>query len=255
MTGHTAGPAGFTGVAPVAPRPAADLAPLLAWLRTGQVPHGRMDFTAGTAVPDGRLDLCKQALGPEGAAAVAEALRPGPVRHLLLGTDGLGDEGARTLAAALATAPYGRLRRLSVASNGIGPGAVATLVGAAAAAGVEVCDLGRVRAAGALGARDNHVDEEAAAAIGAVPAERPHRMTHLVLSHTGMRSREAHRLLDAAPRAAAPTRYLLGKGIATSVRRRLDAFSARPPPLPPVPAVPADVAAIRSLHRQPPPAP
>ncbi|WP_436993455.1 ribonuclease inhibitor [Streptomyces sp. enrichment culture] len=398
MTEHTGGPAGFAGTGPVAPRPAADLAPLLAWLRTGQVPGGRMDFTAGTAMPDGRLDLCKQALGPAGAAAVAEALRPGPVRHLLLGTDGLGDEGAsevarravdsgvetlylgcngitaggvcriadglraspqavtgvwlkrnplgargggggqavadlvdaarslrtldlvqtgldaaqltlvvealaeadrrgrrierlyaggnplgaegarplaallsagavgelyasaaglgdegaRTLAGALATAPYGRLRRLSVASDGIGPGAVATLVAAAAAAGVEVCDLGRVRAAGALGARDNHVDEEAAAAIAAALAERPHRMTHLVLSHTGMRSREAHRLLDAAPRAATPTRYLLGKGIATSVRRRLDAFSAGLPPLPPVPA---DVAAVRSVHRQPPPAP
>ncbi|GAA2406660.1 hypothetical protein GCM10010420_38380 [Streptomyces glaucosporus] len=387
---------GFAGIGPVTPRPADDLAPLLAWLRTGQEPTGRLDFTAGTALPDGRLDLCKQALGPDGAAAVADALRPGPVRHLLLGTDGLGDQGASTvtekaagsgietlylgcngitaggvcriadglraspqavtgvwlkrnplgadgggggravadlvesarslrtldlvqtgldapqlalvaealatadrqgrrierlyaggnplgaegarplaalladgavgelyaaaarlgdegallLADALARAPHGRLRRLSVASNGIGPRAAAALVSAAVAAGVEVCDLGRVKAAGALGARDNHVDEDAARTIAGALAERPHRMTHLVLAHTGMRSREAHRLLDTAPHAATPTRFLLGKGIAASVRRRLDALAGRIPPLPPVPA---DVAAIRSVHRQPPP--
>ncbi len=297
---------GFAGIGPVTPRPADDLAPLLDWLRTGRTPAERLDFAAGTALPDGRLDLCKQALGPDGAAAVADALRPGPVRHLLLGTDGLGDrgastvtekaaetgvetlylgcngitaggvcriadglraspqavtgvwlkrnplgadggggravadliesarslrtldlvqtgldateldlltgaltvadrqgrrierlyvggnplgtEGARPLAAlltsgavgelyvaaarlgdegallladALTTAPHGRLRRLSVASNGIGPRAVAALVSAAVAAGVEVCDLGRVKAAGVLGA------------IGAVPRAVP----------------------------------------------------------------------------------
>lgn len=75
----------------------------------------------------------------------------------------------------------------------------------------------------------------------------PHRLTHLVLTHTGMRSREAHRLLDAAPAAATATRYVLGKGIATSVRRRLDALSAHLPS----PAVPEDVAAVRSVHRTP----
>nr|WP_208329518.1 hypothetical protein [Streptomyces sp. 846.5] len=46
-----------------------------------------------------------------------------------------------------------------------------------------------------------------------------------------------------------PTRYLVGKGSAGSVRR-LDALSASLPALPPVPA---DVAAVRNVHRQPPP--
>lgn len=405
MTAHGADPPGsgdrpepahreerFAGIGPVQPRPVADLAPLLAWLRTGESPPERLDFTAGTALPDGRLDLCKQALGADGAALVADALRPGPVRHLLLGTDGLGDdgasavtgsavenevetlylgcngitaggacriadnlraspqavtgvwlkrnplgpgggaaaaglveaarslrtldlvqtgldpagltvlagalttaaasgrritrlyvggnrlgpagaaalaaivdsgavgelyasaaglgdEGARILAAALARAPYGRLARLSVASNGIGPAAAAHLVGAAAAAGVEVCDLGRVKAARALGAPENRLDEAAASAIADALAAGPHRLSHLVLSNTGLRSREAHRLLDGAGRAASPTRYVLGRGIATSIRRRLDSYSGGLPPLPPVPA---DVAAIRSVHRQPP---
>ncbi|WP_234995775.1 leucine-rich repeat domain-containing protein [Streptoalloteichus hindustanus] len=377
----------------VDPRPLADLEPLLSWLRTGATTDQRLDFPAGTAMPDGRLDLCKQALGPTGAALVADALRPGVVRHLLLGTDGLGDEGAagvagqaveravetlylgcngitsggacriadnlrmspqanqitgvwlkrnplgagggeaaagivesarslRTLdlvqtdldagglavlvnalvtaaragrrierlyvggnplgprgathlaalleadavselyvsAARLgdqgaetianALAPGGRLRRLSVASNGIGPGAAARLVAAAVAAGVEVCDLGRVRAAGALGSQNNRLDETAASAIAGALAARPHQLRHLILSDTGMRSREAHRLLDGALRAITPTRFVLGKGIATSVRRRLDALSAD---VPAHPAVHADVAAIRSVHRQPPP--
>lgn len=384
----------YAGVPEIVPRPHADLEPLLGWLRGGEGVPERRDFPAGTALPDGRLDLCKQALGPEGAAAVAEALRQAPatgaVRHLLLGTDGLGDtgaaavtertggtgvetlylgcngitaggacriadnlraspqavtgvwlkrnplgggageagaglvesarslrtldlvqtgldpaglavladalvvaarsgraverlfvggnalgtagaaclgtvitagavaelyvsaaglgdEGALVLAEALARAPHGRLTRLSVASNGIGPVACARLVTAATAAGVELLDLGRVKAARALGAADNQVDVEAATAMAAALTSAPHRLTQLVLAHTGMRSREAHRLLDAAPAAATATRYVLGKGIATSVRRRLDALSAHLPS----PAVPEDVAAVRSVHRTP----
>ncbi|WP_426567898.1 ribonuclease inhibitor [Streptomyces canus] len=379
---------GFAGVPHVVPRPLADLAPLLAWLRAGRPAGERLDFTAGTALPDGRLDLCKQGLGAEGAALVAEALAdgPAPVRHLLLGTDALGDEGAaavagtdapvetlylgcngitaggacriadqlraspqvvtgvwlkrnplgggggraaaelvdsartlRTLdlvqtgldpagvavladallaaagngrrverlfaggnplgeagadalaeviaagaidelyvsaarlgdagalrlATALERAPYGRLDRLSVASNGIGPAAAARLAAAATTAGVTLLDLGRVRAAAVLGAADNRIDLAAAETIGQALAARDHRLRHLVLRHTGLRSREAHRLLDHAPRATTPTRFVLGSGIAASVKRRLTALSAHIPP----PTVPADVAAVRSVHR------
>jgi Ran GTPase-activating protein (RanGAP) involved in mRNA processing and transport len=373
------------------------LEPLLAWLRTGSAATERLDFPTGTALPDGRLDLCKSApgpdgapLGPEGAALVAEALRPGVVKHLLLGTDGLGDgaadvveqvverevetlylgcngitaggacriadslrmspqagkvtgvwlkrnpiadgdaaaaiveaarslrtldlvqtdldatavaslvaavitaaeagrrverlyiggnplgpegathlaallaadavaelyvsaaqlgdEGAHTIADALGTGSG--LRRISLASNGIGPQAAARLVIAAARAGVEVCDLGRVRAAKVLEAQDNQLDETAATAIGDALAERPHRLRHVVLSNTGLSSQAAHRLLDGARRAATPTRFALGKGVAGSIRRRLDALSAD---VPRSPVVPADVAAVRSVHRQPPP--
>ncbi|MBP2327068.1 Ran GTPase-activating protein (RanGAP) involved in mRNA processing and transport [Kibdelosporangium banguiense] len=366
------------------------LEPLLAWLRTGTAAGGRLDFPTGTALPDGRLDLCKQALGPDGAAQVAEAMRPGVVRHLLLGTDGLGDGAAeavgqaverevetlylgcngitsggacriadnlrmspqaskvtgiwlkrnpigdgdaaaaiveaaqslrtldlvqtsldatglsRVVAAMLTATAAGRridrlyvggnplgpagathlaallaadavselyvsaaqlgdegahiiadalkagsLRRISLASNGIGPQAAAGLVIAAVRAGVEVCDLGRVKAAGVLGAQDNRLNEAAATAIADELAQQPHRLQHLVLSNTGLHSQAAHRLLDGAQRAVTPTRFILGKGVATSIRRRLDALSAA---IPERPAVPADVAAVRSVHRQPPPA-
>lgn len=391
-------PSRFAGVPGVEPRPVAELAPLLAWLRDGRPASERLDFAAGTVLPDGRLDLCKQSIGARGAALVAGALRADraehepAVRHLLLGTDALGDEGAAVAAAAatgeagptgvetlylgcngitaggacriadqlraspqvvtglwlkrnplgpgggaaateliesvrtlrtldlvqtgldaagtavladalLAAAGNGRavervflggnplgpsgaaplaeliargavrelyvsaaglgdegalliaqaleraepggLDRLSVASSGIGPRAAARLVAASATAGVRLLDLGRVRAAGTLGAADNRVDDTAARAIAESLAAVEHRLAHLVLSHTGLRSREAHSLLDTAARARTPTRFVLGQGIAASIKRRLAAFSAHIPP----PTTPRDVAAVRSVHR------
>ncbi|WP_106587049.1 ribonuclease inhibitor [Murinocardiopsis flavida] len=381
------------GVPAVAPRPRAELDPLLSWLREGRPAARRLDFPAGTALPDGRLDLCKQALGPVGAALVADAMRvrsggPIAVRHLLLGTDGLGDDGAtavaertsgtgvqtlylgcngitargaagiadrlraspqavsavwlkrnplgsgagtavadlvdaapglrtldlvqtgldpaglaalvprvlraaaagtpverlylggnplgaagaealadlvaagavselytsaarlgdsgaETLADALRAMPHGRLARLSVASNGIGPHAAGRLVAAAADAGVNAVDLGRVRAAHVLGAADNRIDEDSAAHMAAALSAPGHRLGHLVLAHTGVTSRAALRLRDGARTAATPTRFLLGKGVARSVRRELDALGSGAPVL----DVPAAVAAIRSVHR------
>lgn len=369
--------------------PVADLEPLLTWLRTGEPVRHRTDFPTGTALPDGRLDLCKQSLGPDGGARVAKELRPGAVRHALLGTDGLGDSGAvavtegvssagvetlylgcngitargacsiaerlagsphavrsvwlkrnplgrdagrsgaalveavrelrtldlvqtgldgpgadvladaliqasaggrrvvrayvsgnalgpggaesfgrvvaagalselyvsaaglgdagaRVLAEALTGAPYGALSRLSVASNGIGPDAAARLAAAAVHAGVEVLDLGQVRAAGVLGASDNRVDLDAAEAIAAALANGPHRLGHLVLSHTGVRSREALRFVAGAERAVTATRFVIGKGVATTVRRRLDSLAGTRPM---APSVPEDVAVIRSVYR------
>ncbi|WP_254898072.1 hypothetical protein [Kitasatospora sp. NA04385] len=119
------------------------------------------------------------------------------------------------------------------------------MTAAAAAAGVELLDLGRVPAARVLGAADNRIDLAAADRIGAALAAAPHRLQHLVLGHTGVRSREAHRLLDHAAGAATPTRYLFGKGVAATVRDRLNVLSAAVPPAVPGP----DVAAVLSVHR------
>jgi hypothetical protein len=369
-----------------------DLASLIAWLRTGEAAGRRLDFPVGTALPDGRLDLCKQDVGPDGAALVMAALPaplprvPAPVRHLLLGTDALGDAGAATVAAgagtsgvetlylgcngitaggacrmadqlraspqavsavwlkrnplgpaggaagadlveaaallrtldlvqtgltvdglarvvdaliaaagagrrferiyvggnplgalgaealarlvsvgavgelyvsaagvgdagadalsdALAAAEPGRLARLSVASNGIGPAAAVRLIAAAARSGVEVLDLRRMRAAAVLAAPDNRIDADAAAAIGAALAQTPHQLSHLVLANTGMSSGDAVSLLRNLN--GAPVRIVLGKGIATTVRRQFTALAADVAP----PAVPADVAAVKSVYR------
>ncbi|MEU9384771.1 ribonuclease inhibitor, partial [Streptomyces sp. NPDC048279] len=167
------------------------------------------------------------------------------VDELYVSAARLGDAGALLLADALDRAPYGRLARLAAASNGIGPSAAARLVTASASAGVTLLDLGRVRAAAVLAAPDNRLDLAAADTIGQALAGAGHRLSHLVLTHTGMRSREAHRLLDHAARAGTATRYRLGAGIAASVKRRLDDLSAHVP----APTVPADVAAVRSVHR------
>jgi hypothetical protein len=77
----------------------AELVPLLEHLAAGRGCSEPVTFPRGTLLPDGRLDLCKQEIGPEGAVAVATALRGNThVRHLLLGADGLGDVGARAIA-------------------------------------------------------------------------------------------------------------------------------------------------------------
>lgn len=64
---------------------------------------GREVFPLGTLHPDGRVDLCKQGLGPVGVARVLPAVaRSGHARHVLLGTNAFGGEGARAIADALA---------------------------------------------------------------------------------------------------------------------------------------------------------
>jgi Ran GTPase-activating protein (RanGAP) involved in mRNA processing and transport len=83
-------------------------------------------FARGTLQPDGRLDLCKQGVGPLLAARLARAAAgSGFVRHLLLGTNGLGDDGARAVAAALA--PGHRIETVYLGCNRIGAGGVAAL--------------------------------------------------------------------------------------------------------------------------------
>ncbi|WP_158299782.1 ribonuclease inhibitor [Glycomyces paridis] len=192
------------------------------------------------------LYLSGNPLGPAGGAAVAPIIATGSVTELYLAAAGLSDQGAAAIADALTAAPQGRLTRLSLASNGIGPESLARVAVAAIAAGVEVLDFGRVKAARVLGAAANRIDEPAAARIAAALAANPHRLTHLVLADTALTSRGAQHLLDAAQRAATPTRHRLGKGIAASIRQRLNALSADLPIRPePAPAV----AAIRSVHR------
>jgi Ran GTPase-activating protein (RanGAP) involved in mRNA processing and transport len=83
-------------------------------------------FPRGTMQPDGRLDLCKQGLGPVMAARLAgAAVDSAVVRHLLLGTNGLGAAGARAVADALR--PGHRIETLYLGCNLIDPDGVAPL--------------------------------------------------------------------------------------------------------------------------------
>ncbi len=142
------------------PADPADFAPLLARLATAGEVAASEAFPRGTVQPDGRLDLCKQGLGPAQTARIVAAAVDSPlVRHLLLGTNGLGADGARAVAgalrpghhvetlylgcnridadgvAALATRLV-RLQRLYLGGNGFGPEAVPALGTLIHAAGV-----------------------------------------------------------------------------------------------------------------------
>jgi hypothetical protein len=107
---------------PVEPgTPSADpvgLDPLLDRLADPTPVDEALAFPLGTLQPDGRLDLCKQALGPVGAARIAPAAAASPhAVHLLLGTNNLGSTGAASVADALG--PGHRMRTVYLGCNHI----------------------------------------------------------------------------------------------------------------------------------------
>lgn len=110
-----------------------ELAPLIDRLETlDDAPVAdAVAFPRGTLLPDGRLDLCKQRIGPAGAAAVAAALRGNRhVTAVLLGADGIGDSGAASVAG-LIDANRG-VRTAYLGCNGIGPAGVRAIADAVA---------------------------------------------------------------------------------------------------------------------------
>jgi Ran GTPase-activating protein (RanGAP) involved in mRNA processing and transport len=87
-------------------------------LRDEGLPVRELTFPVGTITADGRLDLCKQNLGPGGAALIVDAIRKNrSVKHLLLGTNNIGDAGAQVLSEAVAH--NARLETLYLGCNNI----------------------------------------------------------------------------------------------------------------------------------------
>ena len=83
------------GPLPFEPCPREEVEPVIEHLNSNNPVDEAVVFPRGTHLPDGRLDLCKQNLGPNGCRRVANALNCNEfVRSLLLGTNGIGDEGA-----------------------------------------------------------------------------------------------------------------------------------------------------------------
>ncbi|MEU0395633.1 gala protein [Streptomyces sp. NPDC006208] len=104
----------------------AGLAPLLGRLVSTRPVEADEAFELGTLRADGRVDLCKQGLGPRGAARLMPVAAASPhAVHVLLGTNAIGDEGARTVAGELG-AGHG-LRTLYLGCNRIGPDGAAAL--------------------------------------------------------------------------------------------------------------------------------
>ncbi|HWS39322.1 MAG TPA: gala protein [Actinoplanes sp.] len=80
----------------------ADFAGILGRLAAPEPVTAPEEFARGLVRPDGRVDLCKQGVGPEQAAQIVRVAAGSPhVSHLLLGTNGLGTDGARAVAGAL----------------------------------------------------------------------------------------------------------------------------------------------------------
>ena len=84
---------------PVIPCALEELHPLLTHLESNIAVISPSKFSRGTVMPDGRLDLCKQVVGPEGIGPLLKALGGNPfVDRLLLGNNIVGRGGASQIA-------------------------------------------------------------------------------------------------------------------------------------------------------------
>ncbi|MEQ1569389.1 MAG: DUF924 family protein [Myxococcota bacterium] len=84
---------------PMVPCAPEELEPLLAYLSSREPPVVPRTFARGTVMPDGRLDLCKQVVGPAGIGPLLSALADNVhVDRVLLGNNVVGRDGAIQIA-------------------------------------------------------------------------------------------------------------------------------------------------------------
>ena len=89
---------------PVQPCPPDQLDPLLDHLRDKSAVGEPTAFPRGTHMPDGRLDLCKQVVGPDGIGPVLDALADHEhVSHFMIGNNIVGNSGAQAIAEFIAS--------------------------------------------------------------------------------------------------------------------------------------------------------
>lgn len=111
---------------PVVPCALADLDPLLGHLRHNLEVARQTAFSRGTLTVDGRLDLCKQVVGPDGIRPLLGAMcHSDRVRRLLLGNNIIGDGGAAAIAEFLRARSDSPLDCWYIAGNHIGPAGIA----------------------------------------------------------------------------------------------------------------------------------
>ncbi|MEU8777593.1 gala protein [Streptomyces sp. NPDC048606] len=183
----------------------ADLAPLLARLARDLPLEADETFPLGTLRPDGRVDLCKQGLGPAGAARLLPVAVASPhAAHLLLGTNALTDEGARTLADALAAADSHGIHTLYLGCNRIGADGVLALAAA----------LAEDTTVRALWLKRNPLFEDGARTLAAL-LRRNTALRTLDLVNTGIGADGVRLLLDALLTREAPLEriFLGGNGL------------------------------------------
>ncbi|MFG2122768.1 gala protein [Streptomyces sp. NPDC048710] len=181
----------------------AALEPLLARLRSARPVEADETFPLGTLRADGRVDLCKQGLGAVGAARlVPVAAASAHATHVLLGTNAIGNQGARTVADALVDG-HG-LHTLYLGCNRIGPEGVTALADA-------LTTDGTVRA---LWLKRNPVGDEGARALAAM-LRRNTTLRTLDLVNTGLTTDGLRALFDALTHRPSPVErlFLGGNGL------------------------------------------
>ncbi|MFO0575547.1 MAG: DUF924 family protein [Polyangia bacterium] len=110
---------------PVTPCTLAELDPLLHHLRADTPVEQQTAFSKGTLTPDGRLDLCKQVVGPDGIQPLLGAMRvSNQVKRLLLGNNIVGDGGAAAIASFIRERKDSPLDCWYIAGNQIGPAGI-----------------------------------------------------------------------------------------------------------------------------------
>ncbi|MFB7116156.1 gala protein [Streptomyces sp. NPDC056291] len=179
------------------------LDPLLARLGSARAVETDETFPLGTVRADGRVDLCKQGLGAVGAARLMPVAASSPyARHVLLGTNAIGDEGALTVARALAEG-HG-LHTLYLGCNRIGPEGVTALADA----------LSADHTVRALWFKRNPVGDEGVHALAAM-LRRNTALRTLDLVNTGLTAAGLRVLLDALTSRPRPVErlFLGGNGL------------------------------------------
>jgi hypothetical protein len=186
----------------VAAEPGGELDALVARLTEPSPVVAAIAFPRGTLQPDGRVDLCKQALSPLDARRVIDAAtRSAHARHLLLGTNSLGAPGIAALAGSLHEG-HG-LRTLYLGCNRVDAAGLAPLADR----------LATDRTVNALWLKRNPIGDAGVTALAAALATNPTIRT-LDLTNTGM-TLHGLRVLVAALRSrpvALQRLYLGGNG-------------------------------------------
>jgi Ran GTPase-activating protein (RanGAP) involved in mRNA processing and transport len=216
------------GVPHVVPCDPAELAPLVAWLERREAAAAPLAFPRGTVLPDGRLDLCKQSLGPDGARRVLSALRGHPaITSVLFGTGAIGNTGAAAVADALDDGVV--LDTVYLGCNRIDHAGVAALAGAIARSRVNALWLKRnplgtggaraiaalIRGGTALRVLDLfncELDDEGVAIVAEALADPASRIEHVYLGGNAAGWRAARALAE----LLATTRTLASLGISAS---------------------------------------
>jgi len=179
-----------------------------------------LTFPRGTITPDGRLDCCKQSLGPEGVRRIATAMQHSThIRALLLGTNGLGDDG--TAAVASLTRDHPSLETLYLGCNRIQARGAAALCEA-------VSSNPRLRS---LWLKRNPLGDDGVAAVAGMLA-RSESLELLDLVNCGMSGTGFRALLDGVAANRSLTHLYLGSnGLQPAAGAPLAASVAETPKL------------------------